>query len=146
MSTLKQDLFHSVIEFKIKHLMISNVKGRFNSYDITFIRDSEDFTKSVIFCSIDVSSIDTGITERDVHLLSQDFFYSKKFPFMHFRSSEIIKKDNNEYKVKGSLIIKDESRPVTLDVTFNGSDVDGNGVVKFGYDINGVIKKIRLGS
>lgn len=142
MATFRQDDLHSSIEFKIKHLMISNVKGRFSSFEAIIISDSDDFSESKVFCEIKVSSINTGIRERDKHLKSDDFFDSKKYPTINFVSREIIKKENsNEFELLGTLRIKKHSAPVSLKVIYNGKDVDNYGVEKHGFDINGSLKR-----
>lgn len=142
MSTFKQDGLHSSVEFKIKHLMISNVRGRFNSFDAIIMSDSEDISHSKIFCEINVGSIDTGIKDRDNHLRSADFFDVEKYPTMNFASKDIIRTEmENVYEMTGSLRIKNVSRPVTLEMIYNGKDIDNYGQEKLGFDINGKIKR-----
>jgi len=140
MSTFNEDILHSTIEFKIKHLMISTVRGRFHNFKVTIHSEKEDFSDARIFCEIDVDSIDTGIKDRDNHLRSADFFDVEKNSTMNF-FSEDIKKVNNygDFIVNGFLSIKNQSRPVTLNVKYNGKDVDNYNVVKHGFDLDGKI-------
>jgi polyisoprenoid-binding protein YceI len=132
---------HSDIEFKIKHLMISSVKGRFTSFTATMDSEKSDFSDAKIECLIDVGSIDTSITERDHHLRSPDFFDVKRFPKMLFRSQFLERIGENEYNIHGTLTIKDTTKPITLQATYNGSDVDHYGQEKFGFEMQGIIKR-----
>lgn len=142
MPTFKQDSLHSLIEFKIKHLMISNVRGRFNSFDVTMMSENKDFSDAKIFCNINVQSIDTGIKDRDDHLRSEDFFDADKFPEIGFFSKELKKvRGKGKFKILGNLIIKGKGIPVELDATYNGMDVDNYDSVKHGFDISGKIKR-----
>jgi len=142
MKTYKQDELHSSIEFKIKHLMISNVRGRFGKFNVTIMSDSKDFSDAKIYCEIFVSSIDTGIKDRDNHLRSEDFFDVKKYPTMNFYSKDIEKLDDKgNFKITGSLRIKDRSVPVILNATYNGKDVDNYNNEKHGFDIDAKIKR-----
>lgn len=141
MIVLKEDLYHSNLGFKIKHLMISNVIGKFSRFDATIMSDG-DLSKSSVHCEIDVASIDTGIKDRDDHLKSQDFFDAEKYPKMFFRSEKIHRVSKDDiFKMYGILKIKNEERKIELDVVFNGKDEDENGIVKYGYDIDGKIKR-----
>lgn len=141
MIVLKEDLYHSCVGFKIKHLMISNVIGKFKNFDATIMLE-EDLSKSSVHCTVDVASIDTGIKERDDHLRSKDFFNVEKYPKMHFRSKKIHRTEESDvYIMDGILEIKKEKQDVSLIVKFNGKDTDENGIVKYGYDIDGNIKR-----
>lgn len=142
MATFREDILHSIIEFKIKHLMISTVRGRFHDFSITIYSEEEDFSDARIYCEIKVDSIDTGIKDRDNHLRSHDFFDVEKFDTMNFYSEKITKKsEDGDFEVVGELRIKNESRPVTLKVKYNGQDVDNYNTVKHGFDLEGKIKR-----
>lgn len=135
------DPMHSDIEFKIKHLMISTVKGKFNSYDAWMESESNDFSKAKIECIIDTGSIYTSIKDRDDHLRSSDFFDVEKYPKMIFKSTSVVAKEDGEYSIFGNLTIKGTTKPVVLTGTFNGSDVDNYGQTKYGFDLEGKIKR-----
>jgi polyisoprenoid-binding protein YceI len=134
------DPLHSDIEFKIKHLMISSVRGRFNSFRAGMTAESDDFSDAQLWCEIDVESIDTRISDRDVHLRSEDFFNIGKFPHIRFQSTSIEIKDG-EYIVHGDFTIMDTTKPIVLKGAYNGSDVDHYGQEKFGFELEGKIKR-----
>ena len=132
---------HSDLEFKIRHLMISSVRGRFTKFEASMDSASDNFSDAKIECTIYVDSIDTSITERDAHLKSPDFFNVEKYPNMFFKSESLKEVGKNTYEVQGSLTIKNISRPITLIATYNGSDVDHYGQEKFGFEMNGTINR-----
>jgi len=134
------DPMHSDIEFKIKHLMISTVRGRFNNYEAWMISDKKDFSDAHIECHVDVASIYTSIKDRDDHLRSPDFFDVEKFPYMIFKSSKVESK-GDEYLVHGDLTIQSTTKPIILEGSFNGSDVDHYGQTKYGFELSGTIKR-----
>ena len=88
-TTWNLDPAHSVAEFKVKHMMISNVKGNFSKLSGTLIRDEADHTKSRVEAVIDGSSIETRDPQRDAHLKSADFFDVEKFPALSFKSTRV---------------------------------------------------------
>lgn len=135
------DPLHSDIEFKIKHLMISTVKGKFNSYDAWMECESDDFSDAKITCLIDTESIYTSIKDRDDHLRSPDFFDVEKYPKMEFKSTSVKLGKNNEYEIFGNMTIKGIARPLVLKGTFNGSDVDNYGQTKYGFELEGKLKR-----
>ena len=114
-STWDFDRAHSNIEFKIKHLMISKVRGSFDSYSGQLAYDENDITKSKVEISIDVASINTGNQQRDDHLRSADFFDVEKYPKMTFVSREIFRTDDG-LKIKGDLTLHGVTKEVILDV------------------------------
>jgi polyisoprenoid-binding protein YceI len=115
-STWQIDPVHSSAQFKVKHLMISNVKGEFTSIKGTLQRDSADVSRSSFEATIDAASINTREPQRDAHLKSADFFDVEKFPAITFKSSRISKKSGGELTVEGDLTIHGVTRKVTLDV------------------------------
>ena len=90
------DPAHSEITFKVKHLMISNVKGEFRTFEASI--DGEDFTNSTLSAKIDASSISTNNNDRDTHKKSPDFFEVEQFPEITFKSTSLKKGDDDEYK------------------------------------------------
>lgn len=145
MSTFKIDPLHSDIEFKVKHLMISTVNGRFNKFDATMVSELEDFTDAVLTFEADVDSISTNIADRDNHLKSDDFFSAEKYPKITFKSTEINNIEGGDYVVEGLLTIRDVELPITLKGTYNGNDVDAYGQTKYGFELEGVIKRSEYG-
>jgi hypothetical protein len=144
MSIYKIDPLHSDIEFKVKHLMISTVNGRFNKFDATMESENEDFTDAKISFEADVDSITTNISDRDSHLKSDDFFACDKFPKMYFKSSSI-DKSGNDYTIKGLFKLKGVEKEIELKASYNGSDVDLYGQTKYGFEMSGVIKRSEFG-
>jgi polyisoprenoid-binding protein YceI len=115
-TTWQIDPVHSTAQFKVKHLMISNVKGEFTSIKGTLQLDSSDVTKSSLEVAIDANSINTREPQRDAHLKSADFFDVEKFPNISFQSSKVSKEQSGEFAVEGDLTIHGVTRKVTLDV------------------------------
>ncbi|MFA5667733.1 MAG: YceI family protein [Balneolaceae bacterium] len=137
------DPTHSEITFKVKHLMISNVKGEFTKFDASI--NGEDFTKSTISVNIDASSISTNNEDRDTHLKSADFFEVEKFPAIKFESTSFKKVDDDEYKLVGNLTIKDTTKEITLDAEFGGFMKDPYGNEKAGFSVEGKLSRKDFG-
>ena len=104
-STWAIDPAHSVAEFKVKHMMISNVKGQFSGVSGTLERHEGDVTKSKVEVTIDAASVNTRDAQRDAHLKSADFFEVEKFPALLFKSTRVILKNQDEHAVEGELTI-----------------------------------------
>jgi polyisoprenoid-binding protein YceI len=115
-STWTLDPDHSTAQFKVKHLMISNVKGVFEKISGTLNLDDRDITKSKVDVSIDIASINTNIKKRDDHLRSAEFFDAAKYPTMTFTSTRVEKAGPDKLKVTGNLTIKGVTRQVVLNV------------------------------
>lgn len=115
-STWTLDKAHSEVGFSVKHLMVSNVRGRFTKFDGKIELNEKDVTKSVVNVDIDVGSIDTGNEKRDNHLRSADFFNAAKFPTMSFKSTKVEKAGANKLKVRGNLTLHGVTKPVVLEV------------------------------
>jgi len=119
MSTWTLDPAHSQIEFAVKHMMVTTVRGQFRQFTTEVDFDEEHPERSSVVAHIDVSSIDTGMAARDAHLRSADFFEAETFPELTFRSTSI-KARGDGYKIEGDLTIRGETRPVTLDAEIGG--------------------------
>ncbi|UYQ93142.1 YceI family protein [Chitinophaga horti] len=145
MATWKIDASHSEIEFKVKHLMITNVNGFFTDYDATVEAANDDFTDAKITFEAKVDSINTKNEQRDGHLKSDDFFNAAEFPVIKFESTSIVKKDNEHYKLNGNLTIRDNTKPVELDVEYAGVTVDPWGQTKAGFELSGKISRKEFG-
>ncbi len=111
----KIDPTHSEADFSIRHLAISNVHGRFGDFKGTVVYDEADVTKSSVDAAIDVSTVNTGVAQRDNHLKSADFFDAAKYPAMTFKSKSV-KKDGNGFDIDGDLTLHGVTKPVTLKV------------------------------
>ena len=110
------DSDHSNVGFKVRHMMVSNVKGDFGKVVGVVDIDEKDITKSKVEVMIDTASIDTGVAKRDDHLKSADFFDTAKYPSMTFVSQKVKKAGNGKLKVDGLLTLHGITKPVTLDV------------------------------
>ena len=115
-STWKIDPAHSVAEFKVKHMMISNVKGRFTGVSGTLSLDENNVVDSGVEASIDAGSISTGDAQRDGHLKSADFFDVEQYPTLTFRSTRVVPEGEGELKATGELTIHGVTREVTFAV------------------------------
>ena len=107
---------HSNVGFKVRHLMVSNVKGSFEKHTGTVEIDDKDITKSKVEVSIDTNSINTNVIKRDEHLRSADFFDVAKFPTMTFVSKKVVKDGKDNLKVTGDLTLHGVTKQVVLDV------------------------------
>ncbi|HEY3309078.1 MAG TPA: YceI family protein [Desulfuromonadaceae bacterium] len=115
-STWNIDPDHSNVGFKVRHLMVSNVKGSFDKHTGTVDINDKDITKSKLEVSIDTNSINTNVQKRDEHLRSADFFDVAKFPAMTFVSKKVAKAGKDKLKVTGDLTLHGVTKEVVLDV------------------------------
>jgi polyisoprenoid-binding protein YceI len=115
-ATWQIDPDHAFVEFKVKHLMVSSVKGTFTKVAGTLEADDADLAKATVTVTIDTASLDTNIAKRDEHLRSPDFFDVAKYPTMNFTSKRVIVEGGKVSKVIGDLTIRGTTREVTLDV------------------------------
>ncbi|MEQ1886813.1 MAG: YceI family protein [Bryobacteraceae bacterium] len=115
-STWNLDPVHSVAEFKVKHMMISNVKGQFTGITGALNLNEGDITRSTVEATIDAASVNTRNVDRDTHLKSPDFFDVEKFPTLSFHAARIERKGDDELAVTGDLTIHGVTRPVTFAV------------------------------
>ncbi|MEY2917103.1 MAG: hypothetical protein RIS73_817 [Bacteroidota bacterium] len=148
MSTKKWvvDPTHSEIQFKVKHLMITNVTGSFNIFAVNAETDDEDFTKATISFTADTSSISTGNEQRDAHLKSADFFDAAKYPHIKFVATKYENIDNDgSYELYGDLTVKEVTKQVKLAVEFGGVAKDPWGNTKAGFTISGKINRKDFG-
>ena len=119
MTTWTLDPAHSQIEFSVKHMMVTTVRGQFRKFTVDVNFDEEHPERSTVSADIDASSIDTGMEARDAHLKSADFFDTATFPALSFRSTNIVP-SGDAYKLQGELTIRGETRPVTLEAEIGG--------------------------
>jgi polyisoprenoid-binding protein YceI len=139
------DAMHSEIGFKVKHMMISNVRGKFAAFNAIAKTHGDDFSSAKFDFSAAINSIDTGVADRDAHLKSDDFFNAEKFPEMVFKSTGIEKKDDENFIINGELTIRDVTQPIALTAEFSGIVQDPYGQTKAGLSVNGKIKRSEFG-
>ncbi len=136
------DPTHSEISFKIKHLMISNVKGQFKSFDASIYTTGDNFMSVEVDCWIDVNSVDTNNADRDKHLRSADFFDVEAHPQMSFIANTVKNVDKDgSYELWGDLTIKGIAKKIKLDVEFGGVVKDPWGNEKAAFTINGTVNR-----
>ena len=141
----KIDPTHSEIEFKVKHLVISTVTGKFTEFDATLEAEEGTFEGADIKFNADITSILTGVEDRDNHLKSADFFDAENFPKLTFESTSFEKSGESTFKLTGDLTIKDVTKEVTLNVEHGGTVEDPYGQIKAGFEITGEINRKEFG-
>ena len=139
------DPTHSEIGFKIKHLMITNVSGRFDSFEAEVQTEGEDFATAQIEARIKTSSINTGNLQRDEHLRHSDFFEVEAHPEILFNSTKVEKIDNDNFVLYGNLSLKGATKPVKLNVEYSGITKDPWGGQRAGFIITGKISRSEFG-
>ena len=115
-STWEIDPAHSSIQFGVRHLMISTVKGKFPKFTATAVGDEKEPARAIVEASIDAASIDTGEAKRDEHLRGPDFFDVTKYPTITFKSTKVEPAGDRRYKLHGDLTMHGVTKPVVLDV------------------------------
>ena len=133
------DPTHSEITFKVKHMMISNVKGEFRNFSAEIEAEDDTFKNAKVNATIQTDSIDTNNADRDAHLKAEDFFNAAKNPTITFSSDSL----NDD--ITGNLSINGITKPVKLDVDFGGINVDPWGNTKAGFSFEGKIKRSDFG-
>lgn len=135
------DPTHSELTFKVKHLMIANVKGEFRNFSASVGSAGKDFCSAEVKVTIDAGSIDTNNTDRDSHLKSADFFDAENHKEITFESTELNMLDEENYQLKGILAMKGINKEVVLDVEFGGFVKDPYGNEKAGFSVSGKINR-----
>lgn len=138
------DPAHSAVQFKVKHLMIATLTGRFDEITGT-VEASDNFENAKFSFSANVNSINTNDEHRDTHLKSADFFEAEKFPKLSFTSTRFTKTANTKFELTGNLTIKDVTKPVVLSVEYGGMATDPWGNVKAGFELKGKINRKDFG-
>lgn len=141
----KHDPQHSRMEFLAKHMVIATVKGHFRDYVINVRTEGDNFETAEVEVIAQTVSIDTGISDRDNHLRSDDFFNSEKFPEMRFRSKSVEKIDDESFKLYGDLTIRDITKSIELNVEFGGMVGDPWGNTRAGFGVTGSIDRFDFG-
>lgn len=136
------DPTHSEVNFKVKHMMISNVSGSFTDMEASLDSDDDTFQHAAIQFTAKIDSINTNNTQRDEHLRSAEFFDAAAHPTLHFESTNY---NAATGKVEGNLTLKGVTKPVTLDATFEGLNKDPWGNEKAGFSLSGKINRSDFG-
>ena len=139
------DPTHSELGFKIKHLMISNVSGTFKNFTGEVETTAEDFSTAQIRVTAEIASISTNNAQRDAHLLNSDFFDAEKYPQLVFKSTSMEQLDSDTFVLHGDLTLKGVTKPVKLQVEYNGLTKDPWGGERAGFLITGKIKRSEWG-
>jgi polyisoprenoid-binding protein YceI len=139
------DPTHSELGFKIRHLMITNVSGTFKTFSAEAETEDLDFTTARVSLTADMNSISTNNEQRDGHLRNADFFETDKHPQLTFRSTKLEKKDAETFILHGDLTMKGITKPVKLDVEFNGLTKDPWGGERAGFVVTGKINRTEWG-
>lgn len=134
------DPTHSVIGFKVKHMMFTNVKGQFEDYTSDIHFTSDDFTNAKLDFTAKINSVNTNNKDRDGHLISPDFFDAAQFPELKF-TSKSISGSGDSFKVTGDLKLHGISNEIVLDVEYSGEMKDPWGNTKVALNITGKINR-----
>lgn len=144
-ATWSIDPTHSEVGFRVKHLVISKVPGKFTKFEGTITADPKAPTAAAVELKIDVASVSTNDEKRDAHLKSPDFFDAAKFPSITFKSTKIVATGKDAYDVTGDLTMKGVTRPVTLAVKSNGFVKDPWGNERAGFEVSGKVNRKDFG-
>ncbi|WP_030676115.1 YceI family protein [Streptomyces sp. NRRL B-1347] len=128
------DPTHTSIGFVARHAMVTNVKGSFLDFSGSLHLDGADPAASTASIDVTMDSIDTGNADRDGHLKTADFFKTEEFPKMTFRSTKAEALGGDDYRVTGDLTILGTTRPLTIDLEFNGAATDPFGNERVGFE------------
>jgi polyisoprenoid-binding protein YceI len=140
------DPSHSEVEFKVRHMMISNVSGKFTKFEASAETEGEDFQTAKVTFIVDVDSITTGNEQRDGHLKSPDFFDASKYPQIKFTPTKYDNVDNDgSYTIYGDLTMKDVTKKIKLEAEFGGVIKDPWGNIRAGITVSGKINRKEFG-
>lgn len=139
------DPSHSEISFKVKHLVVTTLTGKFDSFTGALITSNDDFSNAQISFSADIASINTGNSDRDTHLKSDDFFNAESFPTLSFTSTAFTKIGESKFTLTGNITLRDITKPIELLVEYGGTMVDPWGNTKAGFEISGALKRKEFG-
>ena len=139
------DTSHSQVGFAVKHLVISNVRGEFKTYQGKIALDEADVTRSSVEATVDVNSLDTQVADRDAHLRSADFFVVAKYPAMTFKSTKVAKAGKDRLKVTGDLTLRGVTKPIVLDVTTTQAVKGMGGETRRGFSATGKLSRKEFG-
>ena len=127
------DTAHSSIQFSVRHMMVSKARGTFDKWSGTISISEDNPSAAVVDVTIDTASINTKDAQRDGHLRSPDFFDVEKYPAITFKSTKVEVTDKTHAKLTGNLTIRDVTKPVVLDVEYQGSAKSPWGTTNYGF-------------
>ncbi|MCU0423422.1 MAG: YceI family protein [Bacteroidia bacterium] len=139
------DPAHSEITFKVKHLVVTTLTGKFDKFEASVSTHDDQFEQASVQFSADIDSINTGNADRDGHLKSEDFFNAAAFPKLTFAGGSLVGKGDDKFELTGDLTIRDVTQKVTLQVELGGVAVDPWGNTKAGFEITGKISRKSFG-
>jgi len=139
------DNVHSEIQFRARHMVVSSVTGKFDSFQSTVETQGDSLEGAVVNFTADVASVNTGTEQRDNHLRSDDFFNAEKFPQLTFRSDSFKHVSGDDYELKGQLTIRDVTRPISLAVEYGGVIKDPYGNQRSGFTATGKVSRKEFG-
>ncbi|MEW2512865.1 YceI family protein [Streptomyces sp. NPDC046870] len=139
------DRAHSRIGFSVRHAMVTTVRGAFTDYDSMLYFDGSRPSESRADLVIRVASVDTGVEQRDAHIIGPDFFDARRYPEMTFRSTSASHEGDGSFRMTGDLTIRDTTRPVHLQLDYLGSVLDPFGYERAGFDGTTTIDRTEWG-
>ncbi len=140
------DQHHTHLGFTAKHLAVSVVRGRFNKFEGHFESPDDDYTKARGEVKVEVASLESRSDQRDTHLRSADFFDAEKYPYITFKLTGIEPVDDENFRVKGELTVKEITKPITLDATVEGRMPDPFGAKeRVGISARGQLNRMDFG-
>ena len=139
------DNTHTTVGFAVKHMMVSKVRGQFKDFEGKFSFDEKKPAATQAKFTIKTASIDTANEKRDDHLRNEDFFDAKKFPTITFESTKVKPAGKGKYKMEGTFSMHGVTKPITLDVAFNGMSKDPWGNTRAGFSITSKLNRKDYG-
>jgi len=143
--TWQLDPTHSAVEFSVKHMMMTTVRGRFKDVKATLTGDRDRPEAAGVEATIAVNSVDTGVADRDAHLRSADFFDAEQFPTITFRSTRVEQGGTADFRLVGDLTIRGVTKEDALDVTDEGRGGDPWGGTRAGFSLTGRVNRADFG-
>lgn len=140
--TWVSDRSHSKLGFSISHMVVSHVSGSFKQFEVKAVTSKADYSDVKIDVVAQIQSINTDDDKRDAHLQTEDFFNSKEFPTLTFKSTSVTHVKGKAYKLKGNLTMHGVTKPVVLDLIFEGKVTNPmNKKVLAAFTVKGVLKR-----
>jgi len=143
------DPAHSSVDFSVKHMMMTTVRGRFRNVQATLRGDRDHPEQAGVEATIEVASVDTSVADRDAHLRGADFFDAEQFPRITFRSTRIEgiapREEGDRFRVAGELTIRDSTLELVLDCEYQGRGTDPWGKTRAGFSFNGELDRREWG-
>ena len=139
------DASHTQLQFRVRHMMLTNVTGDFKKFEVDVETQGDDFSTAKISATLDTGSVTTGNEQRDTHLKSDDFFNAEKYPEIKFTGTSLTHVGDDHWILQGDITIRDVTKPVSFEVLYMGMIDDPWGNRKVGFEVNGKIKRKDFG-